>query len=253
MHCARLIAAACILAASGPGLAYAQVTEPFKVLEQAKRDRLDLDRRLAQEAVGRRQKEKADQAARLNAERMLQKQSVEQGGNPPVASGPSHQTGALPAADQTVGTAIVPTASGTVPNGSPASIQLPSSPEPHAATAHSIPTGIATGMAASGQAMMSARAPEVVPQAPTPSAVETSAAIADPVSNPSVAPSPRGVPGGTPVSPVTRVQIAVDKAAQRMRVTVDGELRHSWPVSTGRAEFETPAGTFRPLRLAKEH
>src|SRR5918997_1361759 len=38
-----------------------------------------------------------------------------------------------------------------------------------------------------------------------------------------------------------------------MRVTVDGKLRHSWSVSTGRAEFETPAGTFRPLRLAKEH
>jgi len=38
-----------------------------------------------------------------------------------------------------------------------------------------------------------------------------------------------------------------------MRVTVDGKLRHSWPVSTGRARFETPSGTFRPLRLAKEH
>jgi lipoprotein-anchoring transpeptidase ErfK/SrfK len=38
-----------------------------------------------------------------------------------------------------------------------------------------------------------------------------------------------------------------------MRVTVDGKLRYSWAVSTGRAPYRTPAGTFRPLRLAKEH
>ena len=38
-----------------------------------------------------------------------------------------------------------------------------------------------------------------------------------------------------------------------MRVTVDGKLRHSWPVSTGRAHYETPTGTFRPLWLAKVH
>jgi lipoprotein-anchoring transpeptidase ErfK/SrfK len=38
-----------------------------------------------------------------------------------------------------------------------------------------------------------------------------------------------------------------------MRVTVDGKLRHSWPVSTGRARYETPTGTFRPLWLAKVH
>ena len=34
---------------------------------------------------------------------------------------------------------------------------------------------------------------------------------------------------------------------------VDGKLRHSWPVSTGRAHYETPSGTFRPLWLAKVH
>src|SRR3712207_2635604 len=49
------------------------------------------------------------------------------------------------------------------------------------------------------------------------------------------------------------VLISVDKGAQRMLVSVDGKPRHSWPVSTGRRAFETPAGTFRPFRLEKEH
>jgi lipoprotein-anchoring transpeptidase ErfK/SrfK len=46
------------------------------------------------------------------------------------------------------------------------------------------------------------------------------------------------------------VHIAVDKAAQRMTVTVDGRLRHRWPVSTGR-DGGPPSGTFRPERLER--
>ncbi|WP_462119268.1 L,D-transpeptidase [Methylorubrum extorquens] len=38
-----------------------------------------------------------------------------------------------------------------------------------------------------------------------------------------------------------------------MRVTVGGKLRYSWAVSTGRAPYKTPAGTFRPFRMEKEH
>ena len=38
-----------------------------------------------------------------------------------------------------------------------------------------------------------------------------------------------------------------------MLVTVDGRLRHTWAVSTGRARYVTPSGVFRPLRLAEEH
>ena len=38
-----------------------------------------------------------------------------------------------------------------------------------------------------------------------------------------------------------------------MRVIVDGKLRHSWAVSTGRAQFETPTGTFHIIyRVADE-
>jgi len=36
-----------------------------------------------------------------------------------------------------------------------------------------------------------------------------------------------------------------------MTVLVDGQPRHTWPVSTGRAGFGTPSGTFVPQRLAR--
>ena len=36
-----------------------------------------------------------------------------------------------------------------------------------------------------------------------------------------------------------------------MNVLVDGQPRHTWPVSTGRAGFGTPSGTFAPQRLAR--
>jgi lipoprotein-anchoring transpeptidase ErfK/SrfK len=49
------------------------------------------------------------------------------------------------------------------------------------------------------------------------------------------------------------VLITVDKAAQRMIVTVNGEERHRWPVSTGMAGYATPAGSFAPSRLVREH
>jgi hypothetical protein len=47
--------------------------------------------------------------------------------------------------------------------------------------------------------------------------------------------------------------ISVDKNAQRMSVKVDGVERHNWPVSTGRAGHETPAGNFTPFRLEEDH
>ena len=47
------------------------------------------------------------------------------------------------------------------------------------------------------------------------------------------------------------VLIQIDKSRQRMTVLVDGQPRHAWPVSTGRAGFGTPSGTFAPQRLAR--
>ena len=252
MRAARLITAVCILALSGSGVASAQVTEPFKVLEEARRDRLNLERRLAAQAAAGREKEKADRAARANAERTLQMQRLEQEANASAGASALNQVGNLPSGGATRGTPDGLPPSGAVTDGSSASSQPPSSAEAHAASARSTHATDLAEISTSGPPLR-AQAPEVVPQAPMPNAVETSAAVAAPVSNPPGAPASRDVPGGTPVQPATRVLITVDKAAQRMRVTVDGKLRHSWPVSTGRAEFETPAGNFRPLRLAKEH
>lgn len=49
------------------------------------------------------------------------------------------------------------------------------------------------------------------------------------------------------------VQIVVDKGAQRMEVSVDGQPRHSWPVSTGVEAHDTPSGAYRPFRMERTH
>ena len=49
------------------------------------------------------------------------------------------------------------------------------------------------------------------------------------------------------------ILINVDKTTPRMTVTVDGELRYTWPVSTGRAGYDTPSGTFWVLAKDKDH
>jgi lipoprotein-anchoring transpeptidase ErfK/SrfK len=47
------------------------------------------------------------------------------------------------------------------------------------------------------------------------------------------------------------VVIQVDKSSQQMSVSVDGVPRYRWPVSTARAGYTTPNGTYRPERLAR--
>jgi hypothetical protein len=49
------------------------------------------------------------------------------------------------------------------------------------------------------------------------------------------------------------VLINVDKTTQRMEVTVDGQPRYSWPVSTGVASYDTPSGSYRPFRMERTH
>ena len=49
------------------------------------------------------------------------------------------------------------------------------------------------------------------------------------------------------------VRITVDKSDQRMTVEVNGEPRYSWPVSTGTDGYDTPSGSFRPLRMERSH
>ncbi len=50
-----------------------------------------------------------------------------------------------------------------------------------------------------------------------------------------------------------KVLLAIDQSAQHMTVSVDGEVRYSWPISTGRAGYGTPDGTFRPNRMELSH
>jgi hypothetical protein len=48
------------------------------------------------------------------------------------------------------------------------------------------------------------------------------------------------------------VVIHVDKSTQRMTVSVDGEQRYSFVVSTARAGYSTPNGTYHPERLERK-
>ena len=49
------------------------------------------------------------------------------------------------------------------------------------------------------------------------------------------------------------IVIDIDKARQRMTVRVDGALKYTWPVSTGRAGFATPSGTFSVFRMEEKY
>ena len=46
------------------------------------------------------------------------------------------------------------------------------------------------------------------------------------------------------------ILISVDKSTQQMSVSVDGVPRYRFAVSTGRAGYGTPNGTYHPQRLA---
>ena len=56
-----------------------------------------------------------------------------------------------------------------------------------------------------------------------------------------------------PLPASSEVLISIDKASQRMVVSVAGQQRYTWPVSTGAASYDTPSGSFRPLRMARTH
>jgi lipoprotein-anchoring transpeptidase ErfK/SrfK len=58
---------------------------------------------------------------------------------------------------------------------------------------------------------------------------------------------------GTIATAIAAVRITVDKSAQRMTVAVDGEVRWTWPVSTGRRAYDTPNGSYTAFRMEKDH
>jgi lipoprotein-anchoring transpeptidase ErfK/SrfK len=52
---------------------------------------------------------------------------------------------------------------------------------------------------------------------------------------------------------LANILILIDKPTQTMTVTVDGAVRYRWHVSTGATGFSTPAGTYKPFRMALMH
>jgi lipoprotein-anchoring transpeptidase ErfK/SrfK len=47
------------------------------------------------------------------------------------------------------------------------------------------------------------------------------------------------------------VVVQIDRASQRMAVSVDGTSRYNWRVSTARRGYITPPGTYHPEMLAR--
>lgn len=48
-----------------------------------------------------------------------------------------------------------------------------------------------------------------------------------------------------------RLLVAIDKSTQKMTISIDGQVKHVWPVSTGRYGSGTPNGSYRPQWLAR--
>jgi lipoprotein-anchoring transpeptidase ErfK/SrfK len=61
--------------------------------------------------------------------------------------------------------------------------------------------------------------------------------------------SGQGEPGAAKQAPVSKVVITIDKSTQHMSVWVDGIEQYNWPVSTGRAGYSTPSGTYTPTSM----
>ncbi len=58
----------------------------------------------------------------------------------------------------------------------------------------------------------------------------------------------------TPAVPAAHAALTakVDLGSQSMEVYVDGKLKHSWSIASGRRGHETPTGKYRPQRLERE-
>ena len=52
-----------------------------------------------------------------------------------------------------------------------------------------------------------------------------------------------------PAMAQAQIVAKINLSTQRMDVYVDGSPRYRWPVSTARAGYHTPTGTFKPIAL----
>jgi len=56
-----------------------------------------------------------------------------------------------------------------------------------------------------------------------------------------------------PVMAQAKVQISIDLSSQRMSVQSDSGASYSWPISSARAGYVTPRGTYHPTSLQTMH
>ncbi|MGZ8400380.1 MAG: L,D-transpeptidase [Methyloceanibacter sp.] len=62
-----------------------------------------------------------------------------------------------------------------------------------------------------------------------------------------------GVMLALPAIAQAQIVAKINLSNQRMDVYVDGSPRYTWPVSTARAGYRTPTGTFKPTALVRYH
>ena len=221
MRVAALIIVSCILASSGAGVVFSH----FGDSSRASRDLVETGKRLILQA-------------NAQPELGLEQGTTARSAPTPPAQHESVSTGApVPVPSASAGSGDVDSNQPAAPSAVGATVVTPSSAEPESGMPLANQPGAPQGQ-------------EGAPEAPLPTAPESSTPSNSPAPNQPATPLASTEP---PPAPPPRVVITVDKATQRMRVTVDGKLRYSWPVSTGRPHYETPSGTFRPLRLARVH
>ena len=76
MRVVEVVIASCILTLGSAGAPSAQFVNPLSVLEESRRDRIELDKRIAREAAAQRLRENAAQAAQASAQRKLAQETA---------------------------------------------------------------------------------------------------------------------------------------------------------------------------------
>lgn len=83
-------------------------------------------------------------------------------------------------------------------------------------------------------------------ESPEPSAADQAATTTTPIEPPAPMPAIRPVPPPT-------LKASIDLSKQRMVVSENGKVLHSWAISSGREGYQTPTGTYRPQWLSRMH
>src|SRR3954453_1155962 len=100
MRVAKPFVASCLLAIGGVGVAYAQAVNPLNVVDESRRDRLELAKRIARDQAAQRQKEQAAQATQ-SIQRKLEEERAGSENVVRIGDTPPSQPDASPARDPT--------------------------------------------------------------------------------------------------------------------------------------------------------